>query len=146
MVSCAASTPPPSAGLTLTVASTAFILEPCLNPGLEAQAAARIHRLGQGASTRVVRLLASDTVEQNVLRLQQHKLTAGGVADRQQRTGGQGQAGAGAGGSGVRGGGAAGGREGSVDPAMAEAEASAAAVEGTADIDGGVLLEFFGDL
>lgn len=35
-----------AAGLTLTVASTAFIMEPSLNPGLEAQAAARIYRLG----------------------------------------------------------------------------------------------------
>lgn len=35
-----------AAGLTLTVARTAFILEPSLNPGLEAQAAARICRLG----------------------------------------------------------------------------------------------------
>lgn len=36
-----------SAGLTLTVADTAFIMEPALNPGLEAQAAARIYRLGE---------------------------------------------------------------------------------------------------
>ena len=35
-----------AAGLTLTAASTAFLLEPALNPGLEAQAAARIYRLG----------------------------------------------------------------------------------------------------
>lgn len=35
-----------AAGLTLTVAHTAFLLEPSLNPGLEAQAAARICRLG----------------------------------------------------------------------------------------------------
>lgn len=39
-----------AAGLTLTVARTAFILEPSLNPGLEAQAAARICRLGTQAS------------------------------------------------------------------------------------------------
>lgn len=36
-----------AAGLTLTVATTAFILEPSLNPGVESQAAARIWRLGQ---------------------------------------------------------------------------------------------------
>lgn len=30
-----------AAGLTLTAASTAFILEPSVNPGMEAQAAAR---------------------------------------------------------------------------------------------------------
>lgn len=35
-----------AAGLTLTAATTAILLEPSLNPGLEAQAAARIWRLG----------------------------------------------------------------------------------------------------
>lgn len=35
-----------AAGLTLTVASHVFLLEPNLNPGLEAQAAARVYRLG----------------------------------------------------------------------------------------------------
>lgn len=33
-----------AAGLTLNVASCAYMLDPPLNPGLEAQAAARIHR------------------------------------------------------------------------------------------------------
>ena len=36
-----------AAGLTLTVASHVFLLEPNLNPGLEAQAAARVYRLGR---------------------------------------------------------------------------------------------------
>ena len=54
--------PPPQ----LTVANTAFILEPGLNPGLEAQAAARIYRLGQDKPTRVVRFLAEETVEAQV--------------------------------------------------------------------------------
>ena len=35
-----------AAGLTLTVASTVFLLEPHLNIGLETQAAGRVHRLG----------------------------------------------------------------------------------------------------
>ncbi len=39
-----------AAGLTLTRATTAFLLEPPPNPGLEAQAAARIHRLGEPPS------------------------------------------------------------------------------------------------
>ena len=33
-------------GLTLTVATSAYLMEPAMNPGLEAQAAARIYRLG----------------------------------------------------------------------------------------------------
>lgn len=43
-----------AAGLNLTVATTAFILDPAPNPGLEAQAAARIYRLGQTKPTRLV--------------------------------------------------------------------------------------------
>ena len=35
-----------AAGLTLTAAQAVFLMEPAINPGLEAQAAARIHRLG----------------------------------------------------------------------------------------------------
>ena len=50
-----------AAGLTLTVASAVFLMEPALNPGLEAQAAARIHRLGMRrrcGALRVKRMLA----------------------------------------------------------------------------------------
>lgn len=36
-----------ASGLTLTVASHVFLMEPNLNPGLEAQAAGRVHRLGK---------------------------------------------------------------------------------------------------
>ena len=36
-----------SAGLTLTMANISYLLEPSLDPGLEAQAEARIHRFGQ---------------------------------------------------------------------------------------------------
>ena len=35
-----------ASGLTLTVASHVFLMEPNLNPGLEAQAAGRVYRLG----------------------------------------------------------------------------------------------------
>lgn len=36
-----------ASGLTLTVASHVFLMEPNLNPGLEAQAAGRVYRLGK---------------------------------------------------------------------------------------------------
>ncbi|KXZ54387.1 hypothetical protein GPECTOR_5g465 [Gonium pectorale] len=68
-----------AAGLTLTVAHTAFMMEPAVNPGLEAQAAARICRLGQDRPTRVVRIIATDTVEERVLALQRHKQQNGEV-------------------------------------------------------------------
>jgi SNF2 family DNA or RNA helicase len=39
-----------------------------------------VHRLGQRKATRVLRLLAADTIEQNVLRLQEQKLMQSGGA------------------------------------------------------------------
>lgn len=35
-----------ASGLTLTEAAASFLLEPSTDPGVEAQAAARIHRMG----------------------------------------------------------------------------------------------------
>lgn len=55
-----------AAGLTLTVASHVFLLEPNLNPGLEAQAAARVYRLGmlcQHSNSRLCCLLCRHEVE-----------------------------------------------------------------------------------
>ena len=34
-------------GINLTQANQVFLLEPCLNPALEAQAIGRVHRMGQ---------------------------------------------------------------------------------------------------
>ncbi|KAG1657559.1 hypothetical protein FOA52_006759 [Chlamydomonas sp. UWO 241] len=56
-----------AAGLTLT---TVVIMEPSLDPALEAQAAARVHRMGQTKPTRIVRLVTAQSVEQAVLTLQ----------------------------------------------------------------------------
>jgi len=50
-------------GLTLSQASKVFILEPCFNPALEAQAVGRVHRLGQKRSVEIVRLIMADSVE-----------------------------------------------------------------------------------
>ena len=67
-----------AAGLTLTEASVAILLEPALQPGIEAQAVGRVHRLGQRRPTRVVRLLVEETIEQRVLELQEQKMMASG--------------------------------------------------------------------
>jgi len=66
-----------AAGLTLTNAQAAFIMEPSMSPGLEQQAAARIYRLGQTKQTRVVRILAKNTVEERLLEVQKKKLQSG---------------------------------------------------------------------
>jgi E3 ubiquitin-protein ligase SHPRH len=107
-----------AAGLTLTVASTVFLLEPALNPGLEAQAAARVHRMGQGKLTRVVRLIAKDTVEERVLALQRFKAAGGG---RKGRGAGEVEA--------------AGGGEGEEGEEVAVSQAD--------ECDGGTLVRFF---
>jgi superfamily II DNA or RNA helicase len=50
-------------GLNLTAASHVILLEPCLNPALEAQAIGRVHRLGQTKPTTVKRLIVANSVE-----------------------------------------------------------------------------------
>ena len=56
-----------AAGLTLTSASTAVLLEPALQPGIERQAAGRISRIGQKKTCKVVRLIVKDTIEEKIL-------------------------------------------------------------------------------
>ena len=56
-----------AAGLSCTEASEAFLLEPCLNLGLEAQAIGRIHRIGQRRHARVTRLVAENTVDDTLM-------------------------------------------------------------------------------
>lgn len=60
-------------GLTLTQADHVFILDPWWNPAVEQQAADRAHRIGQNKSVFVYRLVAKETVEERVLRLQERK-------------------------------------------------------------------------
>ncbi len=74
-------------GLNLTAADHVFILDPWWNPAVEAQAAARAHRIGQTKPVLVQRLVARDTVEERVVALQARKQSladaaAGGAADR----------------------------------------------------------------
>lgn len=46
-----------AAGLTLTRANHVFLLEPGLDPAVEQQAVARVHRYGQSRPVKIVRLL-----------------------------------------------------------------------------------------
>jgi hypothetical protein len=57
-------------GLNLTAAEYVFLLDPWWNPAVEAQAIDRAHRIGQTARVFAYRLIARDTVEEKVLKLQ----------------------------------------------------------------------------
>ena len=71
-----------AAGLTLTMASHAFLMEPMMNFGLEAQAIGRINRIGQDVPPTIERILVEETIEQQILRLAEKKrsLQAGGAS------------------------------------------------------------------
>lgn len=60
-------------GLNLTAADTVIHYDPWWNPAAEAQATDRAHRIGQQKAVFVYKLIASNTVEQKVQLLQQHK-------------------------------------------------------------------------
>jgi SNF2 family DNA or RNA helicase len=60
-------------GLNLTAADHVFLLDPWWNPATEDQAADRAHRIGQDRPVLVYRLMASDTVEEKILALQERK-------------------------------------------------------------------------
>jgi len=60
-------------GLNLTAAQYVFLLDPWWNPAVEAQAIDRAHRIGQTQQVFAYRLIAKDTVEEKVLKLQQSK-------------------------------------------------------------------------
>ncbi|CAN0577881.1 unnamed protein product, partial [Ectocarpus sp. 12 AP-2014] len=57
-------------GLNLSAASMVVFLEHDWNPQVDLQAMDRAHRLGQRKAVNVYRLIAADSVEQRVLRLQ----------------------------------------------------------------------------
>jgi superfamily II DNA or RNA helicase len=60
-------------GLNLTAADYVFILDPWWNPAVEAQAVDRSHRIGQRRPVFAYRLIATGTVEEKVLQLQDAK-------------------------------------------------------------------------
>lgn len=62
-----------NAGLNLTAASQVILLEPFWNPFVEDQAIDRTHRIGQKKNVDVHRVLVADTVEDQILQLQEKK-------------------------------------------------------------------------
>src|SRR5207248_2369534 len=60
-------------GLNLTSADTVIHYDPWWNPAAQAQASDRAHRIGQQRPVFVHNLYVAGSVEERVLRLQQHK-------------------------------------------------------------------------
>ncbi|PWU10620.1 MAG: hypothetical protein C5B47_01940 [Verrucomicrobia bacterium] len=60
-------------GLNLTAADTVIHFDPWWNPAAEDQATDRAHRMGQKRSVTSIKLIARDTIEERVLRMQQTK-------------------------------------------------------------------------
>jgi SNF2 family DNA or RNA helicase len=60
-------------GVTLTEADYVFLMDPWWNPAAEAQAIDRTHRIGQTRPVNVYRMIASGTIEEKVVALQQRK-------------------------------------------------------------------------
>ncbi len=60
-------------GLNLTAADTVIHFDPWWNPAVEAQATDRAHRIGQQNVVTAYKLIAEDTVEEKILRLQRRK-------------------------------------------------------------------------
>ena len=68
-----------NSGLTLVDARAVFLMEPSLNPSIEAQAINRIHRIGQKRETQVFKFIMRNSVEQAI-----DELTIQQVGDSQQ--------------------------------------------------------------
>ena len=66
-------------GITLTAASRVYLMEPCLDPSMEVQAAGRIRRLGQTRNVLVKRLVYKRSLDAAVLKLHA-QIEAGRVA------------------------------------------------------------------
>jgi non-specific serine/threonine protein kinase len=60
-------------GLNLTAADYVIHVDPWWNPAVETQAADRTHRIGQDKPVFVYKLITRDTVEEKILKLQEHK-------------------------------------------------------------------------
>lgn len=61
------------AGINLTAADTVILFDPWWNPAVEAQAIDRAHRIGQIKPVFVHRLIATGTIEEKILALQERK-------------------------------------------------------------------------
>ena len=73
-----------SVGMTLTAASHVFLLEPCLDPATETQAAGRINRLGQTKTVGVTKYVYEKSFESNIVDMH-GQLKSGAIAMTEER-------------------------------------------------------------
>ncbi|KAM6127631.1 LOW QUALITY PROTEIN: helicase-like transcription factor [Phoenicopterus ruber ruber] len=71
-------------GLNLTAASRVFLMDPAWNPAAEDQCFDRCHRLGQKRNVVITKFIVKDSVEENMLKIQNKKreLAAGAFATK----------------------------------------------------------------
>ncbi|NXI51988.1 HLTF factor, partial [Chloroceryle aenea] len=71
-------------GLNLTAASRVFLMDPAWNPAAEDQCFDRCHRLGQKHDVVITKFIVKDSVEENMLKIQNKKreLAAGALATK----------------------------------------------------------------
>lgn len=76
-------------GLNLTRADTVIHYDPWWNSAAEQQASDRAHRIGQDKPVFVYKLIAADTIEQKIARLQQRKAQLGARVNNRAQASGQ---------------------------------------------------------
>uniref|UniRef100_A0A663M8K7 Helicase like transcription factor n=1 Tax=Athene cunicularia TaxID=194338 RepID=A0A663M8K7_ATHCN len=71
-------------GLNLTAASRVFLMDPAWNPAAEDQCFDRCHRLGQKHDVVITKFIVKDSVEENMMKIQnkKRKLAAGAFATK----------------------------------------------------------------
>jgi superfamily II DNA or RNA helicase len=56
-----------SVGMTLTAASSLYLMEPSIDPAAEIQAMGRIHRIGQDQNVKITKFVSASSVESNLI-------------------------------------------------------------------------------
>mmetsp|Transcript_21360 Transcript_21360/g.34784 ORF Transcript_21360/g.34784 Transcript_21360/m.34784 type:complete len:711 (+) Transcript_21360:1150-3282(+) len=64
-------------GLTLTRASTVFMMDPWWSPAAEEQCYDRVHRISQLSPVKIIRFVIKDSIEERVLEIQREKTILG---------------------------------------------------------------------
>ncbi|XP_078061506.1 helicase-like transcription factor [Mustelus asterias] len=74
-------------GLNLTAASRVFLMDPAWNPAAEDQCFDRCHRLGQNRDVVITKFIVKNSVEENMIKIQNKKreLAAGAFGSKRQR-------------------------------------------------------------